>query len=286
MIKHIDMRALQLCILLIIGLSSTILSQDKNNTWTRLKTDSYHMADGFVHVLSSPIRWDGKDWLKFGGVAAGVYLVSFLDQPVSDWAARTTTFGRWRRLENFADLTGKPVPAVIAFTALYGFGVVFDKGWMRDSGILIFGSLAATSLLQSISKTATGRARPISGFSNADFKPFSKDPDFHSFPSGHAMASLNITAVLAHQVQSVPVKIALYAIGFGTGLARVYNQAHWVSDVALSTVITLLSVKSVIKRYEAKKGLSHQPTSVYNQKNSGTWIVSPMYKGLRLNYQF
>lgn len=244
------------------------------------------MADGFIHIWISPFRWKGRDWLKFGGLAASIYLVSFIDQPVSDWAARTTNPNRWERLEQFADLTGKPGPSVVAFTALYSLGVALDNQWMRDSGILIFGSLASTSLLQTISKTVTGRARPASGLSHYKFDPFNKDAAFHSFPSGHAMASLNITAVLAHQVKSVPIKIALYAVGFGTGLARIYNQAHWVSDVALSSAITLLSVKSVIKRYEKMKNRAAQSTPEVGHNQKGSLTISPMHNGLYLKYQF
>ena len=84
--------------------------EEKNNTWTRLKTDAYYMGDGLTYVLSSPIRWKGKDWLKVGGVLGGVFLVSFIDQPFQDWAEDTYDEDRWHRIEDFADLTGKPGP--------------------------------------------------------------------------------------------------------------------------------------------------------------------------------
>ena len=93
---------------------------------------------------------------------------------------------------------------------------------MRDSGIFIFGALGATSLLQTFSKTAAGRTRPQTGLGHDHFEPFKGTPDYHSLPSGHTMASMTITSVLAHQVKKPALEnrtlFCGYRYGIGPGL--------------------------------------------------------------------
>ncbi len=211
------------------------------------------MGDGFLHVTTSPARWKGKDFLKLAGFATGAVLISFIDEPFNDWALRTNNPKRRENLENFADIIGKPGPAIIMFSALYGTGLIIDNQDLRDTGVLIFGSLASTIMFQTISKTATGRARPASGYGYHIFKPFNKEPDFHSFPSGHGVSAMTITSVIAQKINVKAIRFAMYGLGIGVGFARAYNQAHWMSDVLVSAGVTYLAVRTVERRYQFKK---------------------------------
>ena len=255
----------------------------KDNAWDRLKTDVNYMGDGFLYVVSSPIRWKGKDWLKLAGFAGATYLVTFVDDPFNNWAVRTNNPTRRESLENFADLIGKPAPALISFSLLYTTGVIIDNQKLRDAGVLIFSSLGATALFQTISKTATGRARPISGYDKFLFKPFNNDPDFHSFPSGHAMSAMTITSVIAQLVNFKPAKYALYGLGVSVAFARSYNEAHWVSDVLVSAGITYLAVRTANRRYEYKKSLKNEITDPTPKARLN---FQPTLNGFRLNLVF
>ncbi|MDN5200378.1 phosphatase PAP2 family protein [Fulvivirgaceae bacterium BMA10] len=258
-----------------------IFAQARDNVWTRLKTDTYYMADGFTHVMSSPVRWKKKNWLTFAGVAAGAVIISFVDQPFDDWAARNNNPDRRMRIEQFADVMGKPGPAVVVFSLLYGTGVAIDNEFLRDSGVIIFGSLASTALIQTLSKSITGRARPSAGLGNDVFKPFNGEPAFHSFPSGHMVSALTITSVIAQRIESKPIKIALYTLGTATGLARVYNRAHWLSDILVSGAMSYFAVKTVNDRYKNKKeGIK------LRQRNVSSVKFVPHFRGFSLSVQF
>ncbi|MDN5212410.1 phosphatase PAP2 family protein [Fulvivirgaceae bacterium BMA12] len=246
-----------LLLTLLLFHQSSYGQQHKDNTWNHLKTDAYYMGDGFLHVLKSPARWKGKDFLKVAGFLGGAFLISFLDEPFNDWALDNNNPRRRENLEKFADITGKPGPAIVGFSAIYGTGLLLNNETIRDAGVVIFGSLASTALMQTISKAATGRARPASGLRYDVFKPFSNDPAFHSFPSGHAVSSMTITAALARQINFKPARIFLYGIGIATGFARSFNQAHWLSDVVVSMGLTYLAVHTVEKRYQEKKAAAN-----------------------------
>ncbi len=244
-----------------------------------MKADAGYMADGFGYVFASPLRWKGKDFLYLGATVGGVFLSSFLDEPFLKFADKHNNPKRFDRVEFFADLTGKPRPAVIAFSVIYGIGVFKDVQWMRDSGVLIVAALGSTVALQTFSKWAVGRARPSARLGYDVFEPFNPEPAFHSFPSGHAMASLAITSIVARQVKSKVLKVMLYGVGFSTGFARAFNTEHWVSDVVLSNVLTFLAVKTASDRYNHKKELKAQ-------KQQGQLSLMPISSGLRLTYKF
>ncbi len=273
-------------LLVILSINPTVnfAQEKKNNAWNRLKTDAYYMGDGFLQVWTSPARWKKKDFLKLGGFVASAFLVSFLDEPVNDWAVRTNNPKRRESLENFADIVGKPGPAIISFSLIYGTGLIIDNQDIRDAGVVIFGSLAATALMQTISKTATGRARPITGLGYNYFEPFKGTPAFHSFPSGHTMSALTITTVFAGQINIKPIRYLLYGVGIATGFARVYNEAHWLSDVLVSGGITYLAVKTVEKRYAAKKALREGGAPPVEAKTKLNF--TPYANGFRLSLRF
>lgn len=241
------------------------------------------MGDGFLHVWTSPARWKGKDFLKLAAFAGGAVLISFVDEPFNDWAVRTNNPKRRENLEKFADIVGKPGPAIITFTLAYGTGLIINNQKIRDAGVVIFGSLAATALMQTISKGATGRARPISGLDNDVFKPFNSDTDFHSFPSGHAMSALTITTVAAGQINSKPIRYLLYGIGIGTAFARAYNEAHWVSDVLVSGALTYMAVKTVERRYAQKKAMREGAPA---PDKGATINFTPYAAGFKLSMTF
>jgi len=93
------------------------------------------------------------------------------------------------------------------------------------SYVLVTGSVGATKII-------VNRERP----SGANRR---------SFPSGHtAMAFM--TAEFLHQEykdKSILYSIVGYSIATGTGIFRLYNNAHWVSDVVTGAGFGILSTK-------------------------------------------
>lgn len=67
----------------------------------------------------------------------------------------------------------------------------------------------------------------------------------NSFPSGHTATAFMGAEFLRHEYKDVSVwyGIAGYAIATGTGAFRVYNDRHWLTDVAAGAGIGILSTK-------------------------------------------
>ncbi|MFV0291136.1 MAG: phosphatase PAP2 family protein [Mangrovibacterium sp.] len=67
----------------------------------------------------------------------------------------------------------------------------------------------------------------------------------NSFPSGHTAVAFMGAEFLWHEYKDVSIwyGIAGYTIATGTGLFRIYNNKHWVGDVAFGAGVGILSTK-------------------------------------------
>ncbi|WP_291287946.1 phosphatase PAP2 family protein [Flavobacterium sp.] len=154
--------------------------------------------------------------------------------------------------------------------ALNAFGVK-GKNTMRDRSVIFVTSyviMASTVLgLKSISHVE----RP-DGSSN------------NSFPSGHTATAFAGAEFLwqEYKDKSIWYGIAGYAVATGTGLFRIYNNRHWLTDVAAGAGIGILSTKIAywINPYITKKLFKS------SSENKSTSMVMPFYNGKQYGLGF
>lgn len=150
----------------------------------------------------------------------------------------------------------------IPFVALYGleaFGVkakhsfIDRAGLTVLSGVLVFGSV-------NILKKITDKERP-------------DHSNFVSFPSGHAAMAFAGAELLNQEYGDLSpwYSIAGYTVASATAVLRVYNNAHWFSDVVAGAGIGILSVKAVYLVYPPLKRL------LTGHKNIG-FSMMPFYQ--------
>ena len=146
--------------------------------------------------------------------------------------------------------------------AIYGLDLVGIKAKNKvlDRTVILLGSYALVSTTTDILNGVSNRTRPDG----------SND---HSFPSGHTSLAF-MTAELLHQEykdQSNWYSIGGYAIATTTGILRLYNDQHWVSDIVAGASFGILSTKLIYLVYPyAKKILAG--------RKSSSIIFSPGYQ--------
>lgn len=69
--------------------------------------------------------------------------------------------------------------------------------------------------------------------------------DTHSFPSGHAAKAFMTATMLSREYGHLSpwVSVGAYAVATGTGLLRVANNKHWISDVMVGAGVGILSTE-------------------------------------------
>jgi membrane-associated phospholipid phosphatase len=235
-----------------MSLSGTALSAQEPDTHGRDTVSAVPAADApdeHLPANAAPIRWYHAA-MAVGGVAA----LTAIDEPVQRYTQRH----RSPALSDIADVFrhgGEPlfyggVGAGILATGL----VAGDKGIQR-AGRRVLVSVATAGVVLESMKLLIGRSRPNEGVGAFSFHPFTSLKDSTgvaargAMPSGHALAAFAVVTSLADDIHSTPVHLLLYTAAGGTAFSRVYENRHWVSDVAMGTVLGLTIGKVVSGRW-------------------------------------
>ena len=108
----------------------------------------------------------------------------------------------------------------------------------------------------------------------------------NSFPSGHTATAFMGAEFLYQEYKDVSVWYGVtgYVVATGTGLFRMYNNRHWLTDVAAGAGIGILSTKIAYWLHPVLK------EKVFKNKESLDGVVAPFYNdgayGLSMSFQF
>ncbi|OCB78286.1 phosphatase PAP2 family protein [Flavobacterium piscis] len=154
--------------------------------------------------------------------------------------------------------------------ALNAFGVK-GKNNLKDRSIILASSYLMMSASVFALKNITKVERP-DGSSN------------NSFPSGHTATAFAGAEFMYQEYkdQSIWYGIAAYAVATGTGLFRMYNDRHWLTDVVAGAGIGILSTKAAYWIYPY---LQHKVFKS-SKENKTTSMLMPFYNGKELGCSF
>ena len=99
---------------------------------------------------------------------------------------------------------------------------------------------------------------------------------FNSFPSGHTATAFAGAEFMWQEYKDVSVwyGISGYIVATGTGFFRIYNNKHWLTDVAAGAGIGILSAKVAYWIFP------YIDKHIFNSKKNGnTGMVAPFYNG-------
>ncbi|WP_118195074.1 phosphatase PAP2 family protein [Albibacterium indicum] len=247
----------------------------KENSRPNIK-DAIRFVDATAYTVTAPLRWDGDDWLKTGGVIAGTALTSLLDKPVrSFWQNRNS--GAWDGIERAGFHLGKPYAAFILTGGFYLTGVALNNEWAKETGLILGAAYLTSGAIQTLMKTAVGRARPATNEGPWAFDPMSPEAGYHSFPSGHIQIAMVSALVLASRTDNPWLKSAFYATGGLTLISRMYSDSHWLSDMAFGTAISWFCTQAILKRMD-----NTHYSNPFNKLKGIQWSLAPTTSGLGL----
>jgi len=219
----------------------------KRNVGQQIKTDLKNGGLTILKTYARPLKWQKKEWLLFGGALGATFAASFFDDQINDFAIDNQN-NTLSRISRAGDFLGQPENNYPVIIAAWGTGIIANSEKLRDTGIMIFASVTTSGILQTGLKALVGRARPGTGEGPKEFKPFG-GAAYHSFPSGHTMLALATSWILAKQVKPLAAKILFYSVPVVVGFSRVYDGAHWFSDILLGSALGVACAEAVHKIY-------------------------------------
>jgi hypothetical protein len=248
---------------------------------------NWYLADT-RELVTAPGRWTGKDWLKLGGASLATFLmVKYVDGPVNDYFKdlnQDSDF--WKGVDATLNPLKGTTYLIYAGALPYAIGLLSkDQLLMRTS----LESVEAQILVSFVSyplNIIANRTRPRDGGSPEDFHPFqgtNGDP-FNintSFPSGHAILVFSAATVFAEAYKHKKwVPWVAYGLAGLVGVERLYEHAHFVSDVFFGAFIGHYMTRTLIKNHR--------------KQNEKGWLggidITPFMgfgaQGIHLSYKF
>ncbi len=258
---------------------------DEMSTWGLLKYDGLNAFNSIAYAYTRPFHWGRNDFYRAGGTLAivgGIYLV---DEEISD-------FGRRNRddipqtIRDFGWYFGSPQNNYGVTAGIYAYGLIAKDPEWRRTGVLMISSATAGGLLQQILKTLTGRARPQTDVGKDVFIPFSGESGYRSFPSGHTVLAFTTAYALAKHFDNPWVKAGIYGVGLISPASRVWEGAHYLSDVVLSMAIVIATVEGVDRFLDTRTGYGKKRYGTKQKDRKVAWNVTATTRTVGISLQF
>jgi membrane-associated phospholipid phosphatase len=188
-----------------------------------------------------------------GAAAIGPFDKSIANEIREPGAQNSKTASHLADAFNFIGSPG----VLIGGVAMYGVGRIGHFERVADLGLHTTEAIVVSAGITSIIKGLAGRQRPgVAGVNDPDdFKlggGFGKGGNT-SFPSGHATAAFATATVITLETHRWWPKSTWYVapVMFGgatlVGVARLYTNAHWASDVVMGAGIGTFTALKVVR---------------------------------------
>lgn len=198
-------------------------------------------------LVKAPVGWTKKEWI----IASGVVTMSTLLMVGDD---KVRTFFQDNKTEftedvaYYAEMGGSQVHVGLAAT--YLVGTILKNKKLKKASVLAFSSLLISGVLVQGLKQVFGRVRPYKAQDQWEFHgPGIRSSTYNSFPSGHTTAAFAVAASISTVYDSPLVKILAYSAATLTGLSRIHDNKHWMSDVFMGAILGTVTGMFVTKRH-------------------------------------
>ncbi len=184
-------------------------------------------------------------WYEPVAVGGGIALVSLIDEPVADHL-RTHHSATGGDLAKAAREFGGPYVYLPVTAGILVGGLASHNQAVAKAGVRLAATLGLAGATGFGMKFVVGRLRPNETTESYQFKPFTSD---RAFPSGHSTMAFAMAASLSDDIQRGWATTGLYGAATAVAVASVYQEEHWVSDVAGGAAVGIAAAKLASGRW-------------------------------------
>jgi membrane-associated phospholipid phosphatase len=222
--------------------------------------------------FTAPLRWDGSDWLFFGGSIAAVAVAHDFDSRVRDHFAPAGAAG----------VTGSDtnslrdaIPAASLVVGTWLVSEVTDDSFANTEAYTMLEAAGFSTVTAEALKYTAGRERPDETTHSNVWRAGGS-----SFPSLHTTAAFAIGTVFAESGND-DYRWLRWAIGYGMASATTYlrlrDNQHWLSDTVAGAALGIATGRFSTHRRLARTrdwNLSVTPSTYGGIKLSFNMIVN------------
>jgi len=252
------MKNLIILLLLIIN-SQYLLSQTQISDSTNCKVDKAYirsLATDVGPLFLSPAHWDKGEWIGAGVVMGGAAILYTQDKVIADFWQRNRTDALDKANEYFFDPLGKMYFTIPLMGAFYIYGAATRTNKPKRVAMDFVQASLYSGVIVTVMKHLAHRHRPFQTTPHNPYLwdgPITDDLNHTSFPSGHTIMTFTFAAVVAtHYKDRIWIPISMYTLATMEGLARMYDDKHWSTDVLIGGALGYAIGTFVVNRNHCK----------------------------------
>lgn len=247
-----------------------LILNDDESDWDIIKS----IPKDAWELIKAPAGWSKKEWIIASGVVTMSTLLMVGDKKVRTFFQNNKT-ELTKDIAYFAEKGGSQMQVGLA--ASYLVGTILKNKKLKKASVLAFSSLLISGVLVQGLKQVFARVRPYAAADQWEFKgPGLRSTEYNSFPSGHTTAAFAVAASISTVYDSSLVKVLAYSAATLTGLSRIHDNKHWMSDVFMGAIIGTVSGIFITKRHmknSSKSRVKLNP-AILNVNNQNAYGLS------------
>ena len=230
----------------------------------------------FKGLAASPAKWSKGEALAAGSIVATGALLYWQDKNITEFFKDNQSDFFDDANKYFFDPFGKMYYTIPLMAGFYIYGSAAKKNKPKAVAMDFVKASLYSGVIVTALKHLTHRHRPYQTDPLNPYLwdgPLTDDMNYTSFPSGHTIMAWTFASVLAtHYRDKLWVPITVYSLATMEGLARIYAQKHWSTDVLVGAALGYAIGTYVVKHSNCNFIL--------------TPVVSSNYSGLSLSFSF
>jgi len=219
-------------ILALLAYTYIILAENIPHNYTFDYESELHRYQNYHYIGTGHLSFDFSEPEKTfiiitGSLAATAFL---FDQNIRDFTQNEVYAGQ-NVFSDFMYKIGDIDYVFFGALAVYSLNTALQDPYLHDTLILAVQSMAVTEAGTVVAKETFGRARPRQNPDNA-FDFWGKG---ESFFSGHSSGAWSYATVIAGRYPEV--RYFAYGLAGCVSVSRIYEDAHWASDVLTGAMV-------------------------------------------------